>query len=66
MRPLETTSRPAPDALGEPAMISDDLAEGLAGLQDRAKPGRPTEIDELDIVNATLRRPPEELEYLFQ
>lgn len=47
-------------------MISDDLAEGLAGLQDRAKPGRPSEIDELDIVNATLRRPPEELEYLFQ
>jgi len=36
------------------------LAEGLAGLQDRAKPGRPAEIDELDIVNATLAPPPEE------
>ncbi|SDP29957.1 Transposase [Nakamurella panacisegetis] len=37
------------------------LAEGLAGLDDRDKPGRPAQIDDLDIVNATLAPPPAEL-----
>ena len=37
------------------------LAEGLGGLDDRDKSGRPAEIDELDIVNATLAPPPSEL-----
>ena len=36
-------------------------AEGLGGLGDRAKPGRPQRIDEVAIVVATLEPPPEGL-----
>jgi len=36
-------------------------AEGLAGLDDRPKPGRPPVIDEAQIVVATLEAPPERL-----
>jgi transposase len=36
-------------------------AEGLAGLDDRAKPGRPARIDPMRIVLATLEPPPERL-----
>jgi transposase len=36
-------------------------AEGVGGLADRAKPGRPPEIDEADIVARTLEEPPEAL-----
>ena len=36
-------------------------AEGIAGLQDRPKSGRPREIDPTRIVLATLDPPPEEL-----
>ncbi len=36
-------------------------AEGIGGLADRAKPGRPQEIDEVAIVLATLEPPPERL-----
>jgi transposase len=31
-------------------------AEGIAGLEDRAKPGRPAQIDEVAVVLATLER----------
>jgi transposase len=34
-------------------------AEGLGGLDDRPKPGRPRTVDELAIVQATLEPPPE-------
>src|ERR1700679_193235 len=37
------------------------LAEGVAGLDDRAKPGRPAQIDEVAVVLATLEAPPERL-----
>ena len=33
-------------------------AEGIAGLDDRPKPGRPRVIDPVDIVLATLEPPP--------
>ena len=36
-------------------------AEGVAGLDDRAKPGRPPQIDEVAVVLATLEAPPERL-----
>jgi len=36
-------------------------AEGLAGLEDRDKPGRPATIDPMRIVLATLEPPPERL-----
>jgi transposase len=36
-------------------------AEGVAGLEDRPKPGRPQQIDEVAIVLATLEPPPEHL-----
>src|ERR1700712_179837 len=35
--------------------------EGVGGLDDRAKPGRPREIDETEIVARTLEEPPEHL-----
>ena len=34
-------------------------AEGIAGLEDRPKPGRPAQIDEVAVVLATLEPPPE-------
>src|ERR671911_359021 len=37
------------------------VAEGLGGLDDRPKPGRPRTVDELAIVQATLEPPPERL-----
>jgi len=36
-------------------------AEGIAGLEDRPKPGRPTKVDEVAVVLATLESPPERL-----
>ncbi len=36
-------------------------AEGLAGLDDRPKPGRPVEIDPMRLVLATLEPPPQRL-----
>ena len=36
-------------------------AEGLAGLEDRPKPGRPQQIDEVAIVLRTLEAPPDRL-----
>ena len=36
-------------------------AEGIAGLDDRPKPGRPAQIDEVAVVLATLEAPPERL-----
>lgn len=36
-------------------------AEGIGGLEDRAKPGRPGQVDEVAVVLATLDRPPERL-----
>ena len=36
-------------------------AEGIAGLDDRPKTGRPPQIDEVEVVLATLEPPPEEL-----
>ena len=36
-------------------------AEGVAGLDDRPKPGRPAQIDEVAVVLATLEAPPERL-----
>jgi transposase len=36
-------------------------AEGIAGLQDRAKPGRPAQVDEIAVVLATLEPPSEKL-----
>ena len=36
-------------------------AEGIAGLDDRPKPGRPPVIDEVAVVLATLEPPPQEL-----
>ena len=36
-------------------------AEGLGGLDDRPKPGRPRTVDELAIVQATLEPPPARL-----
>jgi transposase len=35
--------------------------EGLGGLEDRPKPGRPRTVDELAIVQATLESPPQRL-----
>jgi transposase len=35
--------------------------EGVGGLDDRAKSGRPREIDEAEIVARTLEAPPEHL-----
>jgi hypothetical protein len=35
--------------------------EGLGGLEDRPKPGRPPVIDEAEMVVATLEAPPERL-----
>lgn len=37
------------------------LAEGLGGLDDRPKPGRPKQIDETEVVLATLEPPPQGL-----
>src|SRR4249919_145905 len=37
------------------------LAEGIGGLDDRDKPGRPRRIDDVAIVQATLEPPPESL-----
>ena len=36
-------------------------AEGIGGLQDRPKPGRPPQVDEVAVVLATLEQPPEKL-----
>jgi transposase len=36
-------------------------AEGIAGLADRPKPGRPPVVDEVAVVLATLEAPPPEL-----
>jgi hypothetical protein len=36
-------------------------AAGIAGLQDRPKPGRPAQIDEVAVVLATLEPPPAQL-----
>jgi transposase len=36
-------------------------AGGIAGLQDRPKPGRPAQVDEVAVVLATLEPPPERL-----
>ena len=36
-------------------------AGGVAGLQDRPKPGRPAQVDEVAVVLATLEPPPERL-----
>src|SRR5215207_4812116 len=36
-------------------------AEGLGGLDDRPKPGRPARVDEVAVVLATLEPPPEQL-----
>ena len=36
-------------------------AEGLAGLEDRPKPGRPKTVDEVAVVLATLEPPPQRL-----
>jgi transposase len=36
-------------------------AEGIAGLQDRPKPGRPPVVDEVAVVLATLEPPPDQL-----
>jgi transposase len=36
-------------------------AEGIGGLEDRPKPGRPPQVDEVAVVLATLERPPERL-----
>ena len=36
-------------------------AEGLGGLEDRPKPGRPRTVDEVAVVSATLEPPPERL-----
>jgi transposase len=36
-------------------------AEGIAGLDDRPKPGRPAQVDEVAVVLATLEPPPEKL-----
>jgi transposase len=36
-------------------------AEGIAGLDDRPKPGRPAQVDEVAIVLATLEAPPQRL-----
>jgi transposase len=35
--------------------------EGIAGLDDRPKPGRPAQVDEVAVVLATLEAPPERL-----
>ncbi len=50
--------------LSKPAVIGWKrryAAEGIAGLDDRAKPGRPRVIDQTEIVLATLEPPPEAL-----
>jgi len=50
--------------LSKPAVIGWKrryAAEGLGGLEDRAKPGRPARIDQVAIVLATLEAPPEAL-----
>ncbi len=50
--------------LSKPAVIGWKrryAAEGIAGLDDRAKPGRPRRIDPVDIVLATLEPPPRQL-----
>jgi transposase len=36
-------------------------AEGIGGLEDRAKPGRPSQVDEVAVVLATLEAPPQRL-----
>lgn len=36
-------------------------AEGIAGLADRPKPGRPAQVDEMAVVLATLEPPPDSL-----
>jgi transposase len=36
-------------------------AEGIGGLQDRPKPGRPAQVDEVAVILATLEPPPERL-----
>ena len=36
-------------------------ADGIAGLEDRPKPGRPAQIDEVAVVLATLDPPPDKL-----
>jgi transposase len=50
--------------LSKPAVIGwrkRYAAEGIAGLEDRAKPGRPRVVDRTEIVLATLEPPPSEL-----
>src|SRR6266702_8206498 len=36
-------------------------SEGLAGLDDRPKPGRPVQVDEFAVVLAALESPPQKL-----
>ena len=36
-------------------------AEGIGGLEDRPKPGRPAQVDEVAVILATLEPPPERL-----
>src|SRR2546423_10596968 len=36
-------------------------AEGIGGLEDRPKPGRPARVDEVEVVLATLEAPPAKL-----
>jgi len=36
-------------------------AEGVGGLTDRPKPGRPAQIDDVAVVSATLEPPPQRL-----
>ena len=50
--------------LSKPAVIGWKrryAAEGIAGLEDRSKPGRPATIDQTEIVLATLEPPPDAL-----
>jgi len=50
--------------LSKPAVIGWKrryAEEGLTGLEDRVKPGRPVTIDQVEIVLATLEAPPETL-----
>jgi transposase len=37
------------------------IAEGVAGLDDRRRKGREPEIDQIEVINATLQAPPDQL-----
>src|SRR4051795_3225298 len=55
---VDKTGSPRPTVA---AWRSRYLAEGLAGLEDRPKKGREPEIDQIEVINATLQAPPERL-----